>query len=76
VERREDPTDRRAKMLHLTALGDAKAEEIKRVMRRVRTDLMKGVSGDELAVTFEVLRKIELSAIRSLETAEEADALS
>jgi MarR family transcriptional regulator for hemolysin len=76
VERREDPTDRRAKMLHLTALGEAKAEEIKRVMRRVRADLMKGVSADELAVTFEVLRKIELSAIRSFETAEEADALS
>src|SRR5882672_10454161 len=76
VERREDPTDRRAKMLHLTALGEAKAEEIKRVMRRVRADLMKGVSADELSVTFKVLRKIELSAIRSFETAEEADALS
>ena len=76
VERREDPPDRRAKMLHLTALGEAKADEIKRVMRRVRAELMKGVSADELAITFDVLRRIEQSADRSLLAAEEADALS
>jgi MarR family transcriptional regulator for hemolysin len=64
VERREDPTDRRARIVHLTAHGEAKAEEITRVMRRVRTDLMDGVSADELAVTFEVLRRIEVSANR------------
>ena len=75
VERREDPTDRRARIVHLTALGEAKAEEITRVMRRVRTDLMDGVSADELAVTFEVLRRIEVSANRSLQAAGEADPL-
>ena len=75
VERREDPTDRRAKMLHLTALGEAKADEIKRVMRRVRAELMKGVSADELAITFDVLRRIEQSADRSLLAAEESDIL-
>ena len=74
VERREDPTDRRAKMLHMTPLGEAKADEIKRVMRRVRADLMKGVSPDELAVTFDVLRRIELSANRAVGTAKEAEA--
>ena len=73
VERREDPTDRRAKMLHMTPLGEAKADEIKRVMRRVRADLMKGVSPDELATTFDVLRRIELSANRAVETAGEAE---
>src|SRR6201997_4570869 len=31
VERREDPTDRRAKMLHLTEIGETKAEEMNRV---------------------------------------------
>ena len=35
VERREDPTDRRAKTLHLTAAGDAKVEETNRVLRLV-----------------------------------------
>ncbi len=74
VERREDPTDRRAKILHLTPLGEAKADEIKRVMRRVRTELMKGVTPDELAVTFEVLRRIELSARHAVDSAEEAEA--
>jgi MarR family transcriptional regulator for hemolysin len=73
VERREDPTDRRAKMLHMTPLGEAKADEIKRVMRRVRADLMKGISPAELAVTFDVLRRIERSAMHAVETAEEAE---
>jgi MarR family transcriptional regulator, transcriptional regulator for hemolysin len=76
VERREDPTDRRAKILRMTPLGDAKADEIKRVMRRLRAELMKDISPEELAVTFDVLRRIELSANRLIETAEEADTVS
>jgi MarR family transcriptional regulator for hemolysin len=75
VERREDPTDRRAKMLHITALGEAKTEEITRVLRRVRAELLKGISGDELAVTYDVLRRIEQSADRSFGIAAAADAL-
>ncbi|HEY8337476.1 MAG TPA: MarR family transcriptional regulator [Tardiphaga sp.] len=73
VERREDPTDRRAKMLHITALGEAKTAEIIRVLTRLRADLLKDVSADELATTFETLRRIELSALDSLKAAEEAD---
>src|SRR6201993_516097 len=64
VERREDPTDRRAKMLHLTALGEAKAEEINRVLRRVRANLLKDIEASELAVTFDVLQRIEHRANR------------
>lgn len=75
VERREDPTDRRAKMLHITALGQDKVEQINHVLRRVRADLLADVSDDELATTFAVLRKIEVSAHRSLKAAEEADAV-
>ncbi len=74
VERQEDPTDRRAKMLQITPLGEAKVEEIIGVVRRVRVELFKGVSADELATTFDVLRRIESSALRSLDMAEEADA--
>ncbi len=59
VERREDHTDRRAKMLHLTPAGEAKAEEIERVMRRVRSYLLKGISHEHLALAFDVLRSIE-----------------
>ncbi len=69
VERREDPTDRRAKMLHLTALGEMRADEINRVLRRVRAHLLKGVSGADLAVTFEALQRIEQRASRLQEAA-------
>ncbi len=64
VERREDPTDRRAKTLHLTPTGEAKAEEINRVLRRVRTDLLKDIAPGDLAVTFEALQSIERRANR------------
>jgi MarR family transcriptional regulator for hemolysin len=73
VERREDPTDRRAKTLHVTALGEAKVAEINRVLYRVRADLMKGIPGDDLVTTFEVLRRIGQTADVS-ETAELAEA--
>jgi MarR family transcriptional regulator for hemolysin len=69
VERREDPTDRRAKMLHLTALGETRADEINRILRRVRSYLLKDMSGEDLAVTFEVLQRIEQRASRLLEAA-------
>src|SRR6201982_1949270 len=62
VERREDPTDRRAKTLHLTPTGEAKAEEINRVLRRVRADLLKDIDADDLVVTFGALPRIEQRA--------------
>jgi len=67
VERREDPTDRRAKMLHLTRLGEAKAAEIDRVLRRVRAYLLKDIEADDLGITFDVLRSIERRANRRRE---------
>jgi MarR family transcriptional regulator, transcriptional regulator for hemolysin len=73
LERREDASDRRAKTLHLTAAGEAKAEEIDRILRRVRADLLKGISPDELAVTFDVLQRIEQRALHLQETAEQLD---
>jgi MarR family transcriptional regulator, transcriptional regulator for hemolysin len=62
VERREDPTDRRAKTLHLTPTGEAKVEEINRVLRRVRAYLLKDIDADDLAVTFDALERIEQRA--------------
>ncbi|BAM89007.1 MarR family transcriptional regulator [Bradyrhizobium oligotrophicum S58] len=59
VERREDPTDRRAKTLHLTAKGEAKADEIEGVLRRVRGFLLKDISPEDLAVAYDVLHRIE-----------------
>jgi MarR family transcriptional regulator for hemolysin len=68
VERREDSTDRRAKILHLTPMGEAKTSEINRVLRRVRAYLLKDVGSDDLATTFEALRSIEQRANRLRET--------
>ncbi|MET4294869.1 MarR family transcriptional regulator for hemolysin [Bradyrhizobium sp. LB8.2] len=64
VERREDPTDRRAKTLHLTKAGDAKVEETNRILRRVRASLLRDVGPEELAITFETLQRIEQRASR------------
>jgi MarR family transcriptional regulator for hemolysin len=75
VERREDPTDRRAKTLHLTPNGEAKAEEIHRVLRRVRADLLKDISPEDLAVTFDVLQRIEQRAVRLQEADGRSDAV-
>jgi len=69
VERREDPTDRRAKTLHLTALGETRADELNRILRRVRAYLLKDISGEDLAVTFEVLQRIEQRASHLREAA-------
>jgi MarR family transcriptional regulator for hemolysin len=74
VERHEDPTDRRAKTLHLTATGEAKAEEINRVLRRVRAHLLKDISAADLAVTFDVLQRIEQRANHLQAAAVESDA--
>ncbi|KJC57100.1 transcriptional regulator [Bradyrhizobium sp. LTSPM299] len=74
VERREDPTDRRAKTLHLTATGEAKVEGINRVLRRMRANLLKDIDNDELAVTFATLQRIEqrVSRLHEAKTVAEA----
>jgi len=70
VERKEDLTARPAKLLHLTALGEAKADDINRVLGHIRTDLLHGISPEHLAITFETLRTIERHATGSLEAAQ------
>ena len=70
VERREDPTDRRAKTLHLTKAGKAKVEETNRVLRRVRASLLKDIDAADLSITFETLRRIEQRALRLHEAGE------
>ena len=68
VERREDPSDRRAKTLHLTKAGEVKVEETNRVLRRVRASLLKDIRPEELAITFETLQRIEQRASRLQDT--------
>jgi MarR family transcriptional regulator for hemolysin len=74
VERREDATDRRAKILHLTPTGEAKANEVNRVLRRVRAHLLKDIGNDDLATTFEALQSIERQVNRLREAADAEEA--
>ncbi len=66
VERREDPTDRRAKLLRLTSKGKTTADEINHIMQQLRADIFKEISTDELAITLEVLGRLEMPSHRFL----------
>jgi len=59
VERREDPSDRRAKMLHLTGKGADMARRIEGVMQGVRRDLLKGVSDSDLTAALRVMAHLQ-----------------
>ena len=70
VERREDPTDRRAKLLHLTALGKSRVEHVNYLLKQLREELLQDATRAELATAFDVLSRIESRAIQSLQTAD------
>lgn len=59
VERREDPSDRRAKTLHLTEAGRAQAAVIEALFRDVRSSMLRSASDDDLATALKVLRGFE-----------------
>lgn len=61
VVRREHPTDRRAKLLALTAKGKTKAAKINQVLSEGREHLFQHISGEDISVTLKVLRQIETS---------------
>ena len=67
VERRDDPSDRRAKTLHLTDEGRALAAVVEDAVKALRTHLLKSATDADLAATLRVLG--------DLETAIEADML-
>lgn len=72
VERRDDPGDRRAKVLHLTAKGRARVAKIDGVLQRLRRQLLLDVSRDDLATTVETLRRIERRAGEAAERRDRA----
>jgi MarR family transcriptional regulator for hemolysin len=49
VERRESPTDRRCKMVHLTRKARSAARKINTAIREVRTELLADLMLDDLA---------------------------
>ena len=59
VERREDPSDRRAKALHLTATGRAQAVLIEALFQNVRSRMLSPVGDDDLLTALKALRGFE-----------------
>lgn len=66
VERQPDPCDRRAKLVTLTAAGDAVVAEIEPITTAIRTDAAAGIAPDDWQRLLEALRtaRANLSAVR------------
>lgn len=62
VTRREDPTDRRAKVLHLTAEGQACAAAIEARFDALREAVFAHVGDDDLRAALRVLRTLQAHA--------------
>lgn len=56
IERRDDPADRRARRLHLTAAGRDVAAKAVPVVRQLNRAIKEGFSPEEIAVFSRVLR--------------------
>jgi MarR family transcriptional regulator for hemolysin len=59
VERRDDPTDRRAKTLHLTAEGRSQAAVVEAAVDALRARYLSEVSDEDLRATLGVLARFE-----------------
>lgn len=58
IERREEPGDRRAKTIHLTAAGRATVEQVEGVSQEVRRTVLAGLSDDEISAATAALQHI------------------
>ncbi|MGA0532277.1 MarR family winged helix-turn-helix transcriptional regulator [Hansschlegelia sp. KR7-227] len=58
LERREDPTDRRAKTLHLTAEGRALVRRLQDVVVKACGAMVEGVSAQELETCLRVFARV------------------
>ncbi|WP_343638598.1 MarR family transcriptional regulator [Roseateles sp.] len=54
IERHEDPDDRRAKTLHLTALGAQACEQIEVTLRDLRNELYEGIADADVEAALRV----------------------
>jgi MarR family transcriptional regulator for hemolysin len=59
VERRDDPTDRRAKTLHVTEAGRTLAAKLESLLEAARRRLMSKVSDEDLAATLGCFSALE-----------------
>ncbi len=78
IARRPAANDRRAKTVHLTDEGRKTLKEMHIAARTLRTDLLRGISPDELTTCLDVLMRIrkasaEIAPVAHLEEAGRAD---
>ena len=59
VERRDDPTDKRAKTLHLTAEGQALAKDVEDAVQVVRAQMLAQVSDADLSAALRTFAAFE-----------------
>lgn len=62
VERRDDPADRRAKTLHVTASGRETCNRLDLALNDVRAYLLQDSTPEEMAVLLRVCRRIQARA--------------
>jgi len=58
IRRKEGETDRRAKIILLTARGRAIADQVETVARRIRGDALAGLSDKDITTTIRVLEHV------------------
>lgn len=67
IERRDDPTDRRAKTIWLTAKGEGLAARIEDVLVDVRADVLAGIGKADLEAALRVLKAFGEVCVRAPE---------
>jgi MarR family transcriptional regulator, transcriptional regulator for hemolysin len=66
VSRREDPADRRAKLLCLTPSGRAQVAEVEAAIATLRARFLNDVSDEDLAVIVRGLARVEAALVSEL----------
>jgi MarR family transcriptional regulator for hemolysin len=69
IERREEAGDRRAKTIHLTALGRSTVERVEVVSQQIRQATLAGLADAEIAAATETLQNICRVLAKAVETA-------
>lgn len=71
VERRIDPRDRRARLLHLTPEGETEVARIRRDLQRIETGLLADLDDDTLATMLRGFAQVDARVMQllTLETA-------
>ncbi len=72
IERRPDPRDGRARLIHLTRAGEARVDDIRHEIGEIEIKLLADLSDDDIAATLKQFAQIDaqLAAFHDTETSE------